>query len=463
VWVSGAMPSKIFVNYRRDDDPNGAARLRDGLAAKFGRANVFMDVDNLLAGQRFDEELARALSECDVLVVVIGARWLEQLKRRQASGERDYVREEIAEALRRKIVVIPARIGREGQLPLLPRADELPEDIRDLVLYQKHDVTHERFGRDIADLIEAITIIRRTKRPQWGAPKISWRWISASVLATLVVGYVGAYYLGARVPWLTVATTGAFVGPSASGVSDTKHNADSAPKSASKRADLDQTPKRQEPSLLSIAIPNGLTSLQVIERLRADPNLSGDVRTIPSEGSLLPNTYRVEGGTMRSALIERMQAEQRSLLQEAWGRRTPDLPLRSTEEAVILASIVEKEAGRESELTRVAAVFINRLLQRMRLQSDQTVVYGLVGGKGALGRPLSRSDLESRTPYNTYVVEGLPPAPIANPSRAAIEAVMNPARTRDLYFVADGTGGLVFSATLKEHNEAVQKLRRASP
>ena len=161
---------KVFINYRRDDDPSAAARVRDGLAAKFGKSNIFMDVDNLLAGQRFDEELAKALSACDILIAIIGPRWMGLLSERAASGERDYVREEISEALKRKIVVIPVRVGREGQIPPLPRPDELPEDIRDLVLYQKHDVTHERFGRDIADLTDAITTVRRAKRTPrpWG-------------------------------------------------------------------------------------------------------------------------------------------------------------------------------------------------------------------------------------------------------------------------------------------------------
>ena len=159
------MVGKIFVSYRRDDDPNGAARVRDGLAATFGKANVFMDVDNLIAGQRFDEELAKALAQCDVLVAVVGARWMELLKARRTGGEFDYVREEIAEALSRKLVVIPVRVGREGSMPPVPRIDELPRNIREIVLHQKHDVTHERFGRDIAELIDAIATIRRTHRP----------------------------------------------------------------------------------------------------------------------------------------------------------------------------------------------------------------------------------------------------------------------------------------------------------
>src|SRR5262245_16191626 len=132
------MAGKIFVNYRRDDAPGDARGIRDGLAAKFGKNSIFMDVDNLLVGQRFDAKLADALDACDVLVAVIGPRWMELLRARGASGERDYVREEIAAALKRRIVVIPVRVGREGAMPAMPRSDDLPEDIRELVLYQKH-------------------------------------------------------------------------------------------------------------------------------------------------------------------------------------------------------------------------------------------------------------------------------------------------------------------------------------
>ncbi len=155
------MPGKIFVNYRRDDVPGDARGVRDGLAAKFGKSAIFMDVDNLLVGQRFDIELARALDDCDMLLAVIGPRWTELMKARTESGERDYVREEIAEALKRRIAVVPVRVGREGSMPALPRPEDLPEDIRELVLYQKHDVAHERFGRDMAELIAAIVALRK--------------------------------------------------------------------------------------------------------------------------------------------------------------------------------------------------------------------------------------------------------------------------------------------------------------
>jgi formylglycine-generating enzyme required for sulfatase activity len=195
------MAGKIFISYRRDDDASAAARVSDGLALRFGKANLFIDVDNLFAGQRFDEELAKALSACDVLIAVIGQRWMDLLKAKITSGERDYVREEIAAALQRRIVVVPARVGREGQLPGLPRAEDLPADIRDLVLYQKQDVTYERFGRDIGELIEAITVVRRSKRPEHPVPRAPWGWVGAMSAGVLAITYFGAYYLGVPVPW----------------------------------------------------------------------------------------------------------------------------------------------------------------------------------------------------------------------------------------------------------------------
>ena len=146
------MAGKVFISYRHEDDPSAAARVRDALAASFGKTNIFMDVDSLLAGQRFDEELSKALATCDVLIVIMGLRWMDLLKSKNVmSGARDYVRVEIAQALKRKIVVVPVRVGREGQLPPLPRAKDLPADISDLVQFQMHDVLHEHFGRDIAE------------------------------------------------------------------------------------------------------------------------------------------------------------------------------------------------------------------------------------------------------------------------------------------------------------------------
>ncbi len=209
----------------------------------------------------------------------------------------------------------------------------------------------------------------------------------------------------------------------------------------------------------ALTVPEGLTSEQVVHRLLEADMLSGNIREIPREGSLLPETYKVVRGTTREQVIQRMHQAQRRVLQEVWERRMADLPLRTPDQLVTLASIIEKETGRPEERTRVAAVFVNRLKQRMRLQSDPTIIYGLVGGKATLGRPILKSEIEQPTPYNTYVIDGLPPGPIANPGRAALEAAANPARTRELYFVADGAGGHLFAETLDQHQRNVAKLR----
>jgi UPF0755 protein len=206
-------------------------------------------------------------------------------------------------------------------------------------------------------------------------------------------------------------------------------------------------------------IPEGLTSQQIVERLAAMDILSGNIREIPGEGTLLPESYRYPRGASREQVIQRMKQAQAALVREVWEKRMPDLPLRSPEELVTLASIVEKETGRGDERSRVAAVFVNRLKQKMKLQSDPTIIYGLVGGKGSLGRPIMKSEIEKPTSYNTYTIQGLPPGPIANPGRAALEATANPARTKELYFVADGTGGHTFSETLEQHTKAVARLR----
>ena len=212
--------------------------------------------------------------------------------------------------------------------------------------------------------------------------------------------------------------------------------------------------------LSKLTIPEGLTSLQIVERIRAEPELAGEVTDIPPEGSLLPDTYRFSKGMDRTELLERMKAEMQRFLAGAWEKRHPDLPIKTPQEAVVFASIVEKETGRPDERNRVAAVFMNRMRKGMRLQSDPTVIYGIVGGQGSLGRPLTRADLSQKTAHNTYQIDGLPPTPICNPGRPAIEATLNPATTKDLYFVADGSGGHVFSDTLKEHNAAVSNWRK---
>jgi hypothetical protein len=207
-----------------------------------------------------------------------------------------------------------------------------------------------------------------------------------------------------------------------------------------------------------ISIPDGLTSEQIVARLRDNPVLSGDVDEVPAEGSLLPDSYRFSQDLARKEMIQRMREAQAKVLQDAWERRDPDSPLKSPEQLIILASIIEKETGKPEERAHIAA-FANRLKQRMKLQSDPTIIYGLVAGKGSLGRPLTTADIAQPTPYNTYLINGLPPGPIANPGRASIEAAAHPARTNELYFVADGLGGHLFAATLEEHRANVARLR----
>ncbi|UGA46394.1 endolytic transglycosylase MltG [Bradyrhizobium quebecense] len=209
----------------------------------------------------------------------------------------------------------------------------------------------------------------------------------------------------------------------------------------------------------AITIPEGLTSEQIVTRLSDNDIFTGSVREIPREGTLLPETYKFPRGTTRDQVIQRLQQAQKRVLAEIWERRNTDSPLKSPDQLVTLASIVEKETGRADERSRVAAVFVNRLRQRMKLQSDPTIIYGLVGGKGTLGRPIKRSEITQPSPYNTYVIDGLPPGPIANPGRASLEATANPARTRDLFFVADGTGGHAFTETYDQHAKNVAKLR----
>jgi UPF0755 protein len=208
-----------------------------------------------------------------------------------------------------------------------------------------------------------------------------------------------------------------------------------------------------------VTVAEGLTSEQIVARLLENQLLTGSLKEVPREGTLLPESYRFTRGTSREEIVKRMQAAQRKILQEVWDRRVPDLPVKTPDQLLTLASIIEKETGKPEERTRVAAVFVNRLKQKMKLQSDPTIVYGLVGGKGALGRGILRSEISQPTPYNTYVIEGLPPGPIANPGRASIEAAANPARTKELFFVADGTGGHTFSETYDAHQKGVAKLR----
>src|SRR3954469_15723787 len=210
----------------------------------------------------------------------------------------------------------------------------------------------------------------------------------------------------------------------------------------------------------AFTIPEGLTSEQIVARLAEIDFLAGNIREIPKEGTLLPETYNFPRYMTREQAIQRMQNAHRRVVQEVWDRRSPDLPVKTPEALVTLASIVEKETGRPDERSRVAAVFVNRLRQRIKLQADPTIIYGLVGGKGTLGRPIMRSEIEQPTPYNTYVIEGLLPGPIANPGRASLEAAANPARTKEIYFVADGTGAHAFAENLPQHQQNIAKLRQ---
>ncbi|UUX49387.1 endolytic transglycosylase MltG [Nisaea acidiphila] len=206
-----------------------------------------------------------------------------------------------------------------------------------------------------------------------------------------------------------------------------------------------------------LTIPEGLTVAEVIDRLELAEGLVGEVER-PEEGMLLPETYHFSYGDRRDELIERMRSSMQDVLARQWEARAPDLPLASPEEALVLASIVERETGIARERGLVAGVFVNRLRRGMRLQSDPTVAYGIA--PDGLDRPLTRADLKAETPYNTYVIKGLPPTPIANPGIDAIRAVMNPIETDYLYFVADGTGGHAFARTLQEHNRNVRKWRK---
>ena len=209
-----------------------------------------------------------------------------------------------------------------------------------------------------------------------------------------------------------------------------------------------------------VTLAEGLTSYQIVQKLMAHPELRGEITEIPPEGSLLPDTYKFGTSDTRQDILERMRAAQAKFLAKVWPRRDPDIVVTTPEEALILASIVEKETGRADERQRIASVFQNRLRKKLRLQSDPTIIYGLVGGKGALDHPIQQEEIDRDTAYNTYKINGLPPTPIANPGRAAIEAVLRPAKTNDLYFVADGTGGHAFAPTLEAHNKNVAVWRK---
>ncbi|MEE9314961.1 MAG: endolytic transglycosylase MltG [Rhizobiaceae bacterium] len=211
----------------------------------------------------------------------------------------------------------------------------------------------------------------------------------------------------------------------------------------------------------SLGFPEGWTSYKMMQRIAADQTLTGDMPPMPAEGTMLPNTYSFQKGMTRAQFVQLLKDNHQKTVRDIWNSRAQGLPLKTAEEMVTLASIVEKETGISGERARVASVFINRLRKRMKLQTDPTVIYGLWGGEG---KPkdhggLRRSELKKQTPYNTYQIPGLPPGPIANPGIEALKAVAHPAQTNDLYFVADGTGGHVFATSLKDHNANVKKWR----
>jgi UPF0755 protein len=219
------------------------------------------------------------------------------------------------------------------------------------------------------------------------------------------------------------------------------------------------TMKARPDTRFRVLFAEGATSWQVVEGLKAIDVLEGEIEAVPPEGALAPDSYEVAVGDDRAELLDEMTSRQAERLARAWQNRAEGLPVETPEEALILASIIEKETGVAEERGKVASVFINRLEQGMRLQTDPTVIYGITNGQGVLGRGLRQSELRRETPYNTYVIDGLPPTPIANPGFASIEAALNPEETDLLFFVADGTGGHAFARTLAEHNENVAKWR----
>ncbi len=223
--------------------------------------------------------------------------------------------------------------------------------------------------------------------------------------------------------------------------------------------EFDALLERGVPVTWRVSVAPGLTSWEVLDALAAVDFLEGEAGPLPGEGTLAPDTYDVARGSDRAELVARMASAQERILADAWAGRAPGIEVETPEEALILASIVEKETGVAEERRRVAGVFDNRLEQGMRLQTDPTVVYGVTGGRGPLGRGLRRSELDEATPYNTYRIDGLPPTPIANPGPEAIRAAVDPLETDELFFVADGTGGHVFAVTLAEHNRNVAEWR----
>ncbi|SLN45917.1 putative aminodeoxychorismate lyase [Aquimixticola soesokkakensis] len=220
------------------------------------------------------------------------------------------------------------------------------------------------------------------------------------------------------------------------------------------------TVRNQNDTRYRVLVAEGTTVWRVVESLKLADFIEGDLVEMPAEGMLAPDSYEVVAGSDVGALISRMEDAQAARLEESWRNRVDDLPFETKEDALIMASIIEKETGVAEERRQVASVFENRLKQGMRLQTDPTVIYGVTNGEGVLGRGLRQSELQRETPYNTYVINGMPPTPIANPGLAAIEAALDPAQTDYIFFVADGTGGHAFATTLAEHNANVALWRK---
>ncbi|MEM8692909.1 MAG: endolytic transglycosylase MltG [Pseudomonadota bacterium] len=218
--------------------------------------------------------------------------------------------------------------------------------------------------------------------------------------------------------------------------------------------------KDQTGTRFRVALAEGVTSWQITEALKAVDILAGEIPEVPPEGALAPDSYEIVKGGSRTDLLARMRRQQEEWVAEAWEARDADLPLETPEELLTLASIIEKETSVSEERPLVSSVFVNRLNQGMRLQTDPTVIYGVTRGQGVLGRGLRRSELRASTPWNTYVIPGLPPTPIANPGKASLLAAGQPENSEYLFFVADGTGGHAFAETLDEHNANVARWRQ---
>jgi len=272
-----------------------------------------------------------------------------------------------------------------------------------------------------------------------GIQGIAQRLQDAGVIRNAMIFRYGVRFLGRQVP----LRAGEFEFPAAV-----------SPRGAMEVLQRDRTVVRR------LTVAEGLTSGAVVALIAGAEGLSGEIGKVPGEGELLPETYHFSFGDSRQAVIARMRQGMDKTVEELWAKRAPNLPIKDKREAIILASIVEKETGKSEERPRIAAVFVNRLRKGMKLQSDPTVAFGLAPGKSKLGRQLTRKDLKNQTPYNTYTIPGLPPGPICNPGRDSIAAVLRPSQTEELFFVADGTGGHLFAKTLKDHNRNVANWRK---